>query len=93
MVEAIKLLEGPLRQLCDSIWVTTCAAQTQIARLIAYRQLSAAEAEQRVAAQSAQALKIAQADVVIDTNGTFAETAAQFEQAWQRVAPTYEEDR
>ena len=30
VVEAIKLLEGPLRQACDTIWVTYAQKQTQI---------------------------------------------------------------
>lgn len=82
MVEAIKLLEGPLHTACDTIWVTTCAPETQIDRLIAYRGLSRVDAEIRVRAQAPQADKIARADVVIDTDGPFSETKAQFERAW-----------
>lgn len=85
VIEAIKLLEGSLRALCDAIWVTTCTPEQQIERLQRYRQMSRADAERRVAAQSPQAAKIAQADVVIDTNGTLEETAAQFERAWDAM--------
>ncbi len=82
IVEAIKLLDGPLKDHCDQIWVTACSAETQIERLITYRDSSEADARQRVSAQAPQAEKIERADVVIDTNGTLQETAAQFERAW-----------
>ncbi len=82
IVEAIKLLEGPLKDHCDQIWVTACSAETQIARLIQYRHASEEDAQRRVNAQSPQAEKIAQADVVFDTNGTMAQTVEQFNHAW-----------
>jgi dephospho-CoA kinase len=85
VIESIKLLEGPMKQLCDQIWVTTCSAETQIARLLEFRGMDEADARQRVAAQSAQAEKIAQADVVFDTNGTMEQTIMQFEEAYANL--------
>lgn len=85
IVEAIKLLEGPLKDHANSIWVTTCSAETQIDRLIQFRNMSDADARQRVRAQSAQSAKVAQADVVFDTNGSLADTEHQFKLAWEKV--------
>lgn len=90
-IEAIKLLEGPLKDACNQIWVTTCAPHTQIERLMHGRGLDANTAHQRVLAQSPQADKIAQADVVIDTNGTMPDTVAQFEKAWAMLTESLPE--
>jgi dephospho-CoA kinase len=86
MIEAIKLLEGPLAALCDEIWVTACARETQLARLRVCRGMDGATATARIDAQAPQADKIARADVVIHTDGTMAETQAQFDVAWMQVA-------
>ncbi|HCB00887.1 MAG TPA: dephospho-CoA kinase, partial [Anaerolineae bacterium] len=40
VIEAIKLLEGDLRNVCDSIWVTNAPEETQVERLIKKRGLS-----------------------------------------------------
>ena len=82
MIEAIKLLEGPLRDLCRQIWVTDCTYEQQLARLQVCRGLDEATAVARITAQSPPALKIAQADVVIDTNGLMSDTVRQFDAAW-----------
>jgi dephospho-CoA kinase len=83
VVEAIKLLEGPLRSACDSIWVTTAPVEVQVARLMKKRGLSLEEARQRISAQSSQEAKIAAADVVIQNAGSFDETWQQVVKAWQ----------
>jgi dephospho-CoA kinase len=85
MVEAIKLLEGPLAAACDQIWVTVCPRETQLERLRVCRGMDEATAIARVEAQAPQAEKIARADVVIDTGGAMDETRAQFEAAWDRL--------
>lgn len=82
VIEAIKLLEGPLAEMCDQIWVTTCDRDTQLARLRICRGMDAADAAARIDAQSPQADKIARADVVITTNGLLGETEAQVAAAW-----------
>jgi|GEM_PF-587822 dephospho-CoA kinase len=82
LIEAIKLLEGELAQMCDQIWVTDCAATTQIERLMVCRGLDQEAAILRVQAQNPQVEKVAQADVVIDTDGPMAETVKQVEAAW-----------
>lgn len=85
MYEAIKLLESKFRAHCGQIWVTTCTKETQLERLQKYRGLDKETALMRIAAQTPQAEKIAQADVVIDTNGTLADTEAQFLTAWSNL--------
>jgi dephospho-CoA kinase len=83
MIEAIKLLEGPLAAGCDQIWVTTCSPETQMARLQVCRGMDVETAAARINAQSPQADKIARARVVIRTDGLMADTLAQFTQAWK----------
>ncbi len=86
VIEAIKLLEAGLsRQLCDQVWVVTAPRGQQIQRLMRSRNLSEAEAILRIDAQPPQAEKIAQADVVIENDGSLAEVRAQVEWAWQRL--------
>ena len=85
IVEAIKLLEGPLKDYAQQIWVTTCNPESQVKRLIEFRGMNEADARQRVNAQSSQADKIAQADVVFDTNGSMDETIHQFDVAWAKL--------
>lgn len=82
VVEAIKLIESGMADDCDSVWVTVCRPEQQVARIVAGRGLSRAEAEQRVQAQSSPQLKVARADVVIDTSGSLPQTRAQVEAAW-----------
>lgn len=86
VIEAIKLLEGPLAAACDQIWVTACPRETQLERMRVCRGLDEATAVARVDAQAPQAEKIARADVVIDTSGLMTATQAQFEAAWAGLA-------
>ncbi|MBN2147402.1 MAG: dephospho-CoA kinase [Anaerolineales bacterium] len=83
VLEAIKLLESPLRQNCDSLWVTYAPTEIQIARLMQKRGMEEAAARQRVAAQGAQEEKIAVADVVVRNEGTFENTWKQVVAAWK----------
>lgn len=85
MVEAIKLLEGPLKEHCQQIWVTACSAETQLARLIIYRNADPEDARQRIAAQSSQAAKIEQADILINSDNDMETTILQFETAWEQL--------
>ena len=89
MVEAIKLLEGNLREIYDQIWVTTCSRERQLERLQTYRGMDKETARSRIDAQSPQEDKIAQADVVIDTNGSMLETEMQFDRAWSQLQKSF----
>ncbi len=85
VLDAIKLMESGVADLCDAVWVVTCSPEQQLARLMRTRQMSEAEARQRMAAQPPQAEKIARADVVIDNSGSLAKTRRQVAQAWARI--------
>ena len=87
VVEAIKLLEGPLRTACDNIWVATAPMEVQLRRLRIKRGMSAEVARQRIAAQPPQTQKIEAADVVIKNNGSFEAAWKQVLAAWQRTIP------
>lgn len=85
MIEAIKLLEGGLVEMCDQVWVTRCDPQRQLDRLRICRGLETNDAAHRIKMQPPQAEKVARADVVIDTNGSMRDTEAQFGMMWQRL--------
>jgi dephospho-CoA kinase len=85
VIEAIKLLEGSLAAHCDQIWVADCTRRRQIERLTICRGMNEEAAIHRVDAQNPQSAKVARADVVIDTNGTLADTHRQFELAWSSL--------
>jgi dephospho-CoA kinase len=90
VIEAIKLLEGPLAQACDTIWVTYAQKDIQISRLTQKRGMSSAVAHQRVNAQPAQLDKVKAAKTVIHNEGSFESTWAQVSKAWRDLFPTYE---
>jgi dephospho-CoA kinase len=85
VIDAIKLLEGGWKQICDAIWVVTCPPEQQLARLLSARGMREDEARARIAAQPPQADKVAQADVVIDNSGPLEATRRQVESAWQTL--------
>jgi dephospho-CoA kinase len=85
IIDAIKLLEGGWKQICDAIWVVTCSPEQQLARLIATRNMREDEARARIGAQPPQADKMAQADLVIDNSGSLEDTRRQVEAAWRAI--------
>lgn len=87
VIEAIKLLESPLRAACDVIWVTTADRARQLARLQQQRGMSLQQAELRMAAQSPQEDKVAQADTLIHNNGSIEDTWEQVKAAWKLLFP------
>jgi dephospho-CoA kinase len=90
VVEAIKLLESGMAEEYDAIWVTTCPRQEQVRRLVEERGLSREEAMRRIEAQPPQSQKIARADVVINTAGTFGESREQVRAVWAETVPPKE---
>jgi dephospho-CoA kinase len=76
-VEAIKLLESPLADGCDQIWVVRCEERDAIARLARTRRMSEDEARRRLDAQSPQEEKERAADVVIDGSAPLDATRRQ----------------
>ena len=84
-IEAIKLLEGELKDLVDAVWVVNAGAARQLRRLMDRRGLTRAEAQKRIALQNSQAEKLRQADVVIENEGDIESTRAQVTRAWQKL--------
>jgi len=85
VVEAIKLVEAGMDKACDSLWVTTCRKEQQLARLVEQRGLTEEEARQRIEAQPPQEAKLALADVVIDNSGSLDETWQQVKREWDKI--------
>ncbi len=90
VIEAIKLLESPLRSQCDTIWVTDAPQQVQVERLIRKRGMSQQDALQRVQMQSAQKEKLDAANVVITNNGSYDDLWKQVSEAWKKISPVQE---
>ncbi|BDI33034.1 dephospho-CoA kinase [Capsulimonas corticalis] len=78
------LFETGLEDLTDTIVVTSCSDETQVARLRARLGIDEGEARQHLAAQWPLSEKVARADVVIDTNGTLDDTRRQVAALWER---------
>ncbi|HEX7346553.1 MAG TPA: dephospho-CoA kinase [Candidatus Limnocylindrales bacterium] len=77
VIEAIKLVEGGLAELCDEVWLVTCDAATQEARLIG-RGDPAADAAARIDAQGDLVERLRpRATRIVDTTGDVASTRAQ----------------
>lgn len=90
VIEAIKLLESPLRGMLDSIWVVTAPESAQLERLARKRGMSEADARQRMQHQSSEAEKVAAAQVVIKNAGSVEETWNQVHGHWKRLFPEAE---
>jgi len=88
VVEAIKLLESDLRNLCDSIWVTDAPQEVQVERLVRKRGMSQDDAQQRIHSQSAQQEKLASAKVIINNTGSYDDLWIQVSEAWKNVSPS-----
>jgi dephospho-CoA kinase len=91
VIEAIKLLESPLRDQCESIWVADAPQQVQVERLVRKRGMSQEDALQRVKSQAPQNEKLALADVVITNKGSYDDLWKQVSEAWKRAFPAQEE--
>lgn len=68
-IEAIKLVEGGLADLCDAVWLVTCDPAVQLTRLLG-RGTSPDDAAARIAAQGDLVARLAPAaTAVIDASG------------------------
>lgn len=86
VVEAIKLVEGGLAELCDEVWLIVCPAEAQLARVRARAAAAGgdpAAAEARIAAQSGLVDRLAPvATRILDTSGDLATTRTAVEAAY-----------
>jgi dephospho-CoA kinase len=91
VLEAIKLLESPLKLNCDRIVVAYAPEEVQLSRLVEKRKLSRALARQRIAVQPPQREKITAADYVIRNDGSYEDTWHQVSVLWQELFPVEEQ--
>jgi dephospho-CoA kinase len=85
VVEAIKLVEGGLAELCDEVWLVTCDAPIQRGRL-RERGLAEDDAERRIAAQRHLRDRVEPvATRRVDTSGSLGDTRRQVEDAWRNA--------
>ena len=85
VIEAIKLLESPLRDVCDTIWVTYAPEEIQIERLMRKRSFTRDEAMHRVHSQGTQSEKIERANVVVRNAGSYDNLWKQVTTAWKQI--------
>ena len=87
VVEAIKLVEGGLAEVCDEVWLVSCG-ETQRERLVA-RGLAPDDADRRIAAQAGLEDRVVggahRSVVLLDTEGTLADARAAVDAEWRRL--------
>lgn len=71
----------------DLVVVAHAEAATRARRLVELRGMDEQEATRRIGSQASDAERLAVADVVIDTDGTLAQTLAQVDALWDRLHP------
>ena len=84
VIEAIKLLESGLRNVCDEIWVVSAPRDTMLERLAA-RGLPRAEAELRLGSQATEEEFRSAADVVIENGADRDRTKDRVREEWARL--------
>jgi len=87
VIEAIKLLEGDLRKVCDSIWVANAPEEVQVERLMRKRGLKRDQALERIKAQSPQSAKVTLANIVLTNTGSYDALWKQVSEAWKEIVP------
>ena len=85
VVEAIKLLESGLRNICDEVWVVVVPRDVLLARLES-RGMRRAEAELRLRNQHSEEEFRRAADVVIENDADRARTKELVREAWSKRA-------
>jgi len=87
VIEAIKLVGGPLADLCDEIWLVTCDPGSQRERLLG-RGADAADADRRIAAQGDITERL-RPDVtrIVDTSGNPGAAREAVVVAWRELSP------
>ncbi|HYN69421.1 MAG TPA: dephospho-CoA kinase [Candidatus Eisenbacteria bacterium] len=83
VVEAIKLVESGLAELCDEVWLVTCDPAEQRERLDR-RGITSADAGQRIAAQGDIVARLTpRATRTIDTSGRVESARARVRELWR----------
>jgi dephospho-CoA kinase len=82
VIEAIKLVEGGLGELCDEVWLVTCDARVQRERLLA-RGADAEDADRRIEAQRGLVERLrSAASRILDTSGPAGDTRSVLATMW-----------
>ena len=82
VIEAIKLVEGGLAEICDEVWLVICEPSIQRERVIE-RGANPDDADRRIAAQAGLVERVRpRATRVIDTSGPLADTRSRVASAW-----------
>ena len=85
VVEAIKLVEGGLAELCDEVWLVTCDPRVQRERLLA-RGASPDDADRRIDAQRGLAERLRPAaSRVLDTTGPVVDARSRLAALWDET--------
>jgi dephospho-CoA kinase len=84
LVDVPLLFETGSEKTFDKVIVTACAPETQLVRLVG-RGLSETAARQRLAAQWPTDKRVARADFVVNTDGTFDETNRQVDEIYRAL--------
>ena len=85
VVEAIKLVEGGLVELCDEVWLVTCDPRVQRERLLA-RGASPDDADRRIDAQRGLAERLRPAaSRVLDTTGPVVDARSRLAALWDET--------
>ncbi len=69
----------------DLVVVAHAAAATRVDRLVRLRGMAADEAERRIGSQASDEARLAVADIVIDTDGSLAQTLEQVDELWESL--------
>ena len=86
VLDAALLLEDSCyRDLVDCVWVVTASDDVRLERLIQRDGLSREDAWNRISSQMTEAERVAQADVVLDNNGTVEQLLQQVNLALPHV--------
>jgi dephospho-CoA kinase len=81
ILDAVKLLQSDLADLCSAVWVVQCTREEELQRLIEDRAMTQLEADQRIAAQPD--FDDPRVSAVIDNSGSLDETRAEVRRRWQ----------
>lgn len=93
VIEAVKILESDLADVCQFIWVVYAPEEIQIARLVQNRGMTEKDALQRIVNQTSTETQWAFANVIIKNISSYEDTWRQVTQAWQKYIPASESNQ
>ena len=85
VLEAAVLIEAEWQDLVDEVWVVSAEPEAARERLMARNDMSAEDADARIASQISNQERLAHADVVIETDCPIDEVRGRVETAWNEL--------